>query len=339
MAYTYKNEFVNFKLLVNQSVTSNMTIPKNIIDELFKNKNEKVWFAYYVMRGLGRLIMYSQAIHSWKQDKFQASNQKNGNKIIADYFNNIRLIEIKRSFTDLTKDIFENFSFYVIFETLFPFVDRKFYQSLEKIFFDGLEYFIKQGKIVRICNRRIGYPYYRTMYWNITVDIKPIYITDEFADELTVETLNLPNNILNTSYSFKSEWLSQCFKITGVNSMKALRMSRVLCFIINKRIKRYHKKIAYLSFRTLSNLTGFCERSIKNYVKELRDNNLLYYDNYILIANPLKQVCKYSKNFYCLPEDKDYLEKIVEKYRIKKIEAEQSTKAKQSINEMIENFE
>lgn len=28
------------------------------------------------MRGLGRLIMYSQAIHSWKQDKFQASNQK-----------------------------------------------------------------------------------------------------------------------------------------------------------------------------------------------------------------------------------------------------------------------
>ena len=134
MAYTYKNEFVNFKLLVNQSVTSNMTIPKNIIDELFKDKNEKVWFAYYVMRGLGRLIMYSQAIHSWKQDKFQASNQKNGNKIIADYFNNIRLIEIKRSFTDLTKDIFENFSFYVIFETLFPFVDRKFYKSLEKIF-------------------------------------------------------------------------------------------------------------------------------------------------------------------------------------------------------------
>ena len=49
MAYTHKNEFVNFKLLVNQSVTSNMTIPKNIIDELFKNKNEKVWFAYYVM--------------------------------------------------------------------------------------------------------------------------------------------------------------------------------------------------------------------------------------------------------------------------------------------------
>ena len=45
MAYTYKNEFVNFKLLVNQSVTSNMTISKNIIDELFKNKNEKVWFA------------------------------------------------------------------------------------------------------------------------------------------------------------------------------------------------------------------------------------------------------------------------------------------------------
>ena len=33
MAYTYKNEFVNFKLLVNQSVTSNMTIPKNIIDD------------------------------------------------------------------------------------------------------------------------------------------------------------------------------------------------------------------------------------------------------------------------------------------------------------------
>ena len=27
MAYTYKNEFVNFKLLVNQSVTSNMIIP------------------------------------------------------------------------------------------------------------------------------------------------------------------------------------------------------------------------------------------------------------------------------------------------------------------------
>lgn len=88
----------------------------------------------------------------------------------------------------------------------------------------------------------------------------------------------------------------------------------------------------------MSNLTGLCERSIKNYVKELRDNNLLYYDNYILIANPLKQVCKYSKNFYCLPEDKDYLEKIVEKYRVKKIEAEQNTKAKQPINEMIENF-
>ena len=31
--------------------------------------------------------------------------------------------------------------------------------------------------------------------------------------------------------------------------------------------------------------------------------------------------------------------KIVEKYRIKKIEAEQNTKVKQPINEMIENFE
>ena len=50
-------------------------------------------------------------------------------------------------------------------------------------------------------------------------------------------------------------------------------------------------------------------------------------------------MCKYSKNFYCLPKDKDYLEKIVEKYRIKKIEAEQNTKVKQPINEMIENFE
>lgn len=339
MSYQKKNEFTEFKLLVNQSVTSNMTITKNTIDELFKNKNEKIWFAYYVMRGLGRLIMYSQAVHSLKRDRFQASNQKIGNKIIADYFNSIRLIEVKRSFTDLTKDIFENFSFYVVFETLFPFVDRKFYKPLEKFFFDGMEYFIKNGKVIRIGNRRIGYPYYRTMYWNIAVDIKPIYITDEFADELTIETLNLSNNILKTSYTFKSEWISQCFNIDGINSTKVLRMSRLLCFIINKRIKRYHKKIAYLSFKTLSNLTGLCERSIKTYVKELRDNNLLYYDNYILVANPLKQVCKYSKNFYCLPEDKSYLEKIVKKYTIQKIESEQNIKKTRSFNEIIESFE
>lgn len=47
MAYTYKNEFVNFKLLVNQSVTSNMTIPKTSLMNYSKIKMKK--FGLHIM--------------------------------------------------------------------------------------------------------------------------------------------------------------------------------------------------------------------------------------------------------------------------------------------------
>lgn len=316
-----KSELNDFKLLVNQYLTAETKIEKEIFNDLLRMDDDRAWFSYYIMRSLGQLIMYSKIVKSSRKEHYTPNNNRTGSQIIAEYFNKQRNIEVKHSFAELTKNVFEYFSFDVLFETLFPFLNRKYYKYFENYFFDGLEYFIQAGKIKRVGNLRLGYVPYRSMYWNIKVGVKPIYITDEFAAELSINTIKQFRDdkprVKQKYMTFKAEWINQCCDIDGVGIIKALRMSKVLCFIFNKRIKYYDNKIAHLSFKRLSNLTGYCIRSLKTYFRELKDNSLIYYDSYFLKVNRQTREYKNSSNFYCFPEDKDYLDKIVKKYSIK----------------------
>lgn len=316
-----KSELNDFKLLVNQYLTAETKIEKKIFNDLLRMDDDRAWFSYYIMRSLGQLIMYSKVVKNSRKEHYTPNSDRTGSQIIAEYFNKQRNVEVKHSFTELTKNVFKHFSFDVLFETLFPFLNRKYYKYFENYFFDGLEYFNQVGKIKRIGNSRLGYVPYRSMYWNIKVGVKPIYITDEFAAELSIDTIKQFKDdkprVKPKYMTFKAEWIKQCCDIDGVGTIKALRMSKVLCFIFNKRTKYYDNKIACLSFQTLSNLSGYCVRSLKTYIKELKENSLIYCSNYVLYTNYCKGTYKASKNFYCFPEDQQYTDEVVRKRSIK----------------------